>query len=220
MDTTAEKIKKILEFKKKSQADISRLVGISTQTMSSIMNGKSKPNWDFLTVVNKELDVNLNWLIANDGEPYKTKQPLLTTDRIEISYWEELPENLKNPKIMSVWFDREIIENAWGMSAEHLCIIPMVGDKMAHYWYPIYNNDILIVDTSQDYIMGNGVYFATSRNNTRFWIREMQILINNDVQVKGFAPSGDTTKVISADTLKEADFKIIGKVIKNVSFRL
>lgn len=143
-----------------------------------------------------------------------------TADRIEISYWKELPENLKNPKIMSVWFDREIIENAWGMSAEHLCIIPMVGDKMTHYWYPIYNNDILIVDTSQDYIMGNGVYFATSRNNTRFWIREMQILINNDVQVKGFAPSGETTKVISADTLKEADFKIIGKVIKNVSFRL
>lgn len=143
-----------------------------------------------------------------------------TTDRIEISYWNELPENLKNPKIMSVWFDREIIENAWGMSAEHLCIIPMVGDKMTHYWYPIYNNDILIVDTNQDYIMGNGVYFATSRNNSRFWIREMQILINNDVQVKGFSPSGETTKVISAETLKEADFKIIGKVIKNVSFRL
>ena len=141
-------------------------------------------------------------------------------DRIEIGYWKDLPENLKNPKIASVWFDREIIENAWGMSAEHLCIVPMVGDKMTHYWYPIYNNDILIVDTNQDYIMGNGVYFATSRNNTRFWIREMQILINNDVQVKGFAPSGETTKVISADTLKEADFRIIGKVIKNVSFRL
>lgn len=143
-----------------------------------------------------------------------------TADRIEISYWKDLPENLKNPKIVSVWFDREIIENAWGMSAEHLYIVPMVGDKMTHYWYPIYNNDILIVDTSQDYIMGNGVYFATSRNNTRFWIREMQILINNDVQVKGFAPSGETTKIISTDTLKEADFKIIGKVIKNVSFRL
>ena len=141
-------------------------------------------------------------------------------DRIEISYWNDLPDNLKNPKIVSVWFDREIIENAWGMSAEHLCIVPMVGDKMTHYWYPIYNNDILIVDTSQDYIMGNGVYFATSKNNTRFWIREMQILINNDVQIKGFAPSGDTTKVLSAETLKEADFKIIGKVIKNVSFRL
>jgi phage repressor protein C with HTH and peptisase S24 domain len=158
--------------------------------------------------------------INQNSFPESTSNNYSLTDRIEIDYWEGLPEDLKNPNIMSVWFDREIIENAWGMKADHLCIIPMIGDKMTHYWYPIRNNDILIIDMSHNYIMGNGVYFAVSRNNTRFWIREMQILINNDIQIKGFAPSGETTKVISADTLKEADFKIIGKVIKNVSFRL
>jgi phage repressor protein C with HTH and peptisase S24 domain len=166
---------------------------------------------------------------AFKNEINKTNQKLTTNnnvyqfptgDRIEISYWSELPEELKNPKIVSVWFDREIIENAWGMSAEHLCIVPMVGDKMARYWYPIRPNDILIVDTSQDYIMGNGVYFATSRDNSRFWIREMQVLINNDIEFKGFSPSGNTTKVINSEQLKEAGFRIIGKVIKNVSFRL
>ena len=145
---------------------------------------------------------------------------ILSGDRIEISYWDKLPEELKNPKIVSCWFDREIIENSWGMSAEHLCIIPMIGDKMTRYWYPIRNNDILIVDTSQDYIMGNGVYFGTSQNNTRFWIREMQILMNNDIQIKGYAPSGDTTKVFTKEQLDEVDFRLIGKVIKNVSFRL
>lgn len=220
MDKSGEKIKQILYEKKLTQAQLANICQTSRTNVANAAGGFSKPNWDFLKSLNKNLDVNLNWFIADDGQAYKTTKTTLSTDRIEISYWKELPENLKNPKIMSVWFDREIIENAWGMSAEHLCIIPMVGDKMTHYWYPIYNNDILIVDTSQDYIMGNGVYFATSRNNTRFWIREMQILINNDVQVKGFSPSGETTKVISADTLKEADFKIIGKVIKNVSFRL
>lgn len=143
-----------------------------------------------------------------------------TADRIEINYWDKLPDELKNPKIVSCWFDREIIENAWGMSAEHLCIVPMVGDKMNRYWYPIRNDDILIVDTHQDHIMGNGVYFAVSHGNTRFWIREMQILINNDIEFKGFSPSGDTTKVITKEQLEEADFKLIGKVIKNVSFRL
>lgn len=141
-------------------------------------------------------------------------------DRIEINYWKDLPEDLKNPRIVSVWFDKEIIENAWGMSAEHLCIIPMIGDKMAHYWYPIRPNDILIVDTSHNYIMGNGVYFATSRNNSRFWIREMQVLINNDVEFKGFSPSGETTKIFTPQDLENVDFKLIGKVIKNVSFRL
>lgn len=141
-------------------------------------------------------------------------------DRIEIAYWEHLPEALKNPKIVSCWFDREIIENAWGMSAEHLCIIPMVGDKMARYWYPIRNGDILIVDLNQDYIMGNGVYFATSQNNTRFWIREMQVLISQNIEIKGYAPSGETTKVFTKEQLEEVNFQLIGKVIKNVSFRL
>lgn len=160
-------------------------------------------------------------LTQNSTSPIQSMiNELQTFDRVEINYWRDLPDDLKNPRIASVWFDKEIIENAWGMRAEHLCIVPMIGDKMAHYWYPIRPNDILIVDTSQDYIMGNGVYFGVSRNNTRFWIREMQVLINNDIEFKGFSPSGDTTKTLSKDQLDEAGFKLIGKVIKNVSFRL
>lgn len=143
-----------------------------------------------------------------------------TADRIEINYWEQLPDELKNPKIISCWFDREIIENAWGMSAEHLCIVPMVGDKMSHYWYPIRNGDILIVDMQQDHIMGNGVYFGTSQNNTRFWVREMQILMNQEIEFSGYAPSGETKKIYTTLDLEKVDFKLIGKVIKNVSFRL
>ena len=165
----------------------------------------------------KRLEQKLNISLTTENQTNVMRFPV---DRIEIFYWDKLPEELKNPRIVSCWFDKEIIENAWGMSAEHLCIVPMVGDKMTRYWYPIRNGDILIVDTSQDYIMGNGVYFATSRNNTHFWIREMQALINDDTQIKGFAPSGDTVKVFTTEQLKEVDFKLIGKVIKNVSFRL
>ncbi len=106
------------------------------------------------------------------------------------------------------------------MNDDHLCIIPMVGDKMTRYWYPIRHGDILIVDLNQNYIMGNGVYFGTSQKNTRFWIREMQILLNQSVEFKGFAPSGDTTKVFTQSQLENVDFRLIGKVIKNVSFRL
>lgn len=164
----------------------------------------------------EQIEDKLNIKLTSDYQ----QNIMPVSDRIEINYWNKLPDELKNPRIESVWFDREIIENAWGMSAEHLCIIPMVGDKMTRYWYPIRNGDILIVDTSQDHIMGNGVYFATSQNNTRFWIREMQILINQDIEFKGYAPSGNTTKVFTQAQLQEVDFKLIGKVIKNVSFRL
>ena len=48
----------------------------------------------------------------------------------------------------------------------------------------------------------------------------MQILINRDIEFKGYAPSGETSKVYTAQQLEEVDFRLIGKVIKNVSFRL
>lgn len=197
-----------------NQAELGRVLGVSRANINYKKQANVLLSDEDVKKIETYYNVNLT---PNNSSNLLQFSP---SDRIEISYWSELPEDLKNPKIVSVWFDREIIENAWDMSAEHLCIVPMVGDKMARYWYPIRPNDILIVDTSQDYIMGNGVYFATSRDNTRFWIREMQVLFNNDIEFKGFSPSGDTTKVINSEQLKEAGFRVIGKVIKNVSFRL
>lgn len=200
-----------------NQSELCKITGVKQSTMSVRSTRDSDFTSDEIVMLNKYYKINL---FANEGLISNNITNTFQPDRIEINYWSELPEALKNPKVVSCWFDKEIVENAWGMSAEHLCIVPMVGDKMSRYWYPIRSGDILIVDMSQDYIMGNGVYFATSRNNTRFWIREMQVLFNNSVEFKGFSPSGDTTKVISSEQLQEAGFKIIGKVIKNVSFRL
>ena len=70
MNTTGEKLKKILEDKNLTQSDLSGIVGVSRQTMSSIISNASKPNWDFLTKLNTELNVNLNWLIADTGKMY------------------------------------------------------------------------------------------------------------------------------------------------------
>lgn len=200
-----------------NQAELGRVLGVSRANI----NYKKQANVLLSDEDVKKIETYYNVVLLEGGTKDLALMPLGgTVDRVEIGYWEELPDDLKKSKVQSVWFDREIIENDWEMNPDNLRIIPMIGDKMTHYWYPIYNNDILIVDTSQNYIMGNGVYFATSRNNTRFWIREMQVLINDDIQIKGFAPSGETTKVFKPEQLKEVDFKIIGKVIKNVSFRL
>lgn len=197
-----------------SQEEFGKALGTGRANISKRIKNKS-----VLTLEERQkLESYFNVILLEGGVKNLALMPL--NDRIEIGYWSELPEELKKSKIQSVWFDREIIENDWEMEAKDLCIIPMIGDKMSRYWYPIFSGNILIVDTSQDYIMGNGVYFATSRNNTRFWIREMQVLINDDIQIKGYAPSGDTVKVFSKQQLDEVGFKIIGKVIKNVSFRL
>lgn len=198
-----------------SQEEFGKALGTGRSNISLRIKNGSQVTHEEL----KKLESYFNVILLDGGVKTLAMMPL-NNDRIEIGYWSELPEELKKSKIQSVWFDREIIENDWEMEAKDLCIIPMIGDKMSRYWYPIFSGNILIVDTSQNQIMGNGVYFATSQNNTRFWIREMQVLINNDIQIKGFAPSGDTVKVFSKQELDAVDFKLIGKVIKNVSFRL
>lgn len=143
----------------------------------------------------------------------------LPSDIINIPYWEGLPEDLRTTDV-PVIVPADIINKHWCLNPEKIRVVPMVGDKMANYWYRINDNDVLIIDTSHNFIRGNGVYFATSRNNTHFWVREMQALINDDIQIKSFAPSGEVTKVFTPSLLKEVDFRVIGKVVKNVSFRL
>lgn len=143
-------------------------------------------------------------------------------DIIKIPYWSELPEELKHPEYSCVIAQKTSIEQDWNLKSENLCITVMNGDAMENFWYKIRNNDVLIVDTSETKINVNGcgVYFVTSRNNSMFWIREMQALYNGDIEFHSYSPSGVKTRVLTQLQLKEADFKVVGKVIKNVSFRL
>ena len=200
-----------------TQGMLCKICNVKQNTMSN----RAKLNSEFkdseIEALNKHYGVNLYLNITRNDIRITSFE--VEDDIIEIPYWEELPDDLKKFDV-PVTIPVELIKNHWFLNPDNLRIVPMVGDKMTNYWYRINDNDILIIDTSHTFIRGNGVYFATSRNNTCFWIREMQKLINEDVQIKGFAPSGETKKVFTQDELKEVDFRIIGKVIKNVSFRL
>lgn len=220
MSTMSEKFKFLRSEKALTQQELADLVECKKQNISNIEVGHQKPTVELMQKLYNKLEMNLNWLIADDGEPFQSGSNQNDSDVIKIPYWEGLSNEFKIPDFNFVTAERNLIKYHWFLNPNNLRIIPMVGDKMANYWYKINDSDILIVDTSHNYIRGNGVYFATSRNNTRFWIREMQMLINNDTQVRGFAPSGETTKIFTAAQLEEVDFKIIGKVIKNVSFKL
>lgn len=153
---------------------------------------------------------------------YNNQENKNTSDVIKIPYWADLPEELKHKEYTYVLAQRASIEQGWNLKPENLCITVMNGDAMENYWYRIRNNDVLIIDTNETKVNanGSGVYFATSRNNSMFWIREMQALYNGDIEFHSYAPSGTKTRILTQQQLQEADFRIIGKVIKNVSFRL
>ena len=193
-----------------TQIDIAEALGCGRSNISLRSKNNSRLTFEEIKKIEQYFNISLN-----------NQQTLQTdSDIINIPYWSELPEELKHPEYPYVLAQRVSIKKGWNVKPENLCIVPMVGDKLSKYWYPINDGDILIIDTSHNFIRGNGVYFATSRNNTRFWVREMQVLVNDDVELKGFAPSGETTRVLTRQQLEDVGFRIVGKVIKNVSFRL
>ena len=208
-----------------SQSDIARVFGVTRATINARAKNNSQVTFDEIKKLEKFYNVSLtaakfaSRLLEGSNFSFtgSYKPP---EDIIKIPYWSGLPDELKIPDFTCVTAERNVIKNHWYLNPDSLCIVPMFGNKMANYWYKINDSDILIIDTSHNKIVGNGVYFATSQNNTRFWVREMQNLINNDVEFKSFSPSGNTTRVMTKQELEEVDFRIIGKVIKNVSFRL
>ena len=202
------------------QSELCRITGVKQSTMSNRASLNSDFTSDEIMKLNEFYKINLFTNTRNNNNVAYAAKICPPDDIIKIPYWSGLPDELKIPDFTCVTAERNVIKNHWYLNPDSLRIVPMFGNKMANYWYKINDSDILIIDTSHNKIVGNGVYFATSQNNTRFWIREMQNLINNDVEFKAFSPSGNTTRVMTKQQLEEVDFKVIGKVVKNVSFRL
>lgn len=172
----------------------------------------------------KKAGTDLKFKNINQIEQYfnikLTKVENFVDDKAEIPYWSELPAEFKNPKIRSVWFDKEIIENAWYMSVDSLVVVPMIGDYLRNFWYRINDRDLLIIDTKQTDISESGVFFATSRNGQKFWVREMEEFVNGDVEFRRYLETEKEIKKYTCEELKAVGFKVIGRVVKNVSFKL
>lgn len=195
-----------------TQTDIADALGTGRSNISLRAKNNSQLSFEEIKKIESYFKVNL-------GEQ-KINNTLNNQDIIKIPYFEWLPDELKNPKYPDVVARSHSIDD-WG-NIENLRIVAMNGDKMEHFWYRIRNKDVLLIDTKETKINnnGSGVYFATSRNNTKFWVREMTETIDDGIEFKAYAPSGVTVRVLSKEQLADADFRIIGRVIKNVSLTI
>lgn len=165
-----------------------------------------------------KLEEALGIKLINSNNEYQRN---INNEIIKIPYINWLPEEMKNPKYSYMPAQRMSLDD-WSADIDSLRIVAMNGDKMEFFWYRIRNKDVLLVDTSERKVNnnGSGVYFATSRGKTKFWIREMTETIDDGIEFKAYAPSGLTTRVLTRQQLEDADFQIIGRVIKNVSLTI
>lgn len=78
-----------------SQSEISTQIGISNRVYSSYERGERKPSLEFLRTISLTYNINLNWLIADNGEMYNTSGVTQIEDK---QLFEEVKKSAKKNK--------------------------------------------------------------------------------------------------------------------------
>lgn len=163
------------------------------------------------------LPKNLN----NDNKVEENKSIRFSErEYVEIKYWEGLPDEFKLPELTSKWEDKEIIQNSWCKNYKDLRVIPMLGNRMDGYWYPMRNSDILIIDLSATDLSESGVYFFTTFKGKHLFVRELELQIDGNIDIHWFENRKSGNVIYTKEELENYDFKVIGRIVKNVSFIL
>jgi transcriptional regulator with XRE-family HTH domain len=67
MDTIGKRLKFIIEQRNQSQGEFAKILNLPRQIISNYVNDLSKPNYDVLFKLYKDLNINLNWFITGEG---------------------------------------------------------------------------------------------------------------------------------------------------------
>ena len=74
MNSIGEKIKFIRQDKGLTQAQFGESIGLTKQAVSNVENNLSNPSLDFISKLIVNYNINSNWLIAGEGEPYNKRK--------------------------------------------------------------------------------------------------------------------------------------------------
>ena len=67
-----ERLQTILSLENISAAQLASLLGIQRSTLSNLMRGRNKPSYDLiLAILTKLPNLNLDWLLKGEGQPYR-----------------------------------------------------------------------------------------------------------------------------------------------------
>ena len=92
MKNLNERIKLLRKQLNISQEEFANKLGITKQAISNIENAKSAPSIGVLYIMHDELDVNLNYIIAGNGDIFTSKKG---NEALKASLFKELELMLK-----------------------------------------------------------------------------------------------------------------------------
>lgn len=213
----------ILQLMKKepiSFADLGSVMGLSRQYVAKLKN--DEVDNDKLEIVEKHYNVK----IPRDFVLCERKN--VNSSVFAIPYWEgchECSDRLKRDDFIDLKLDIELI-NSWNVKPENLCIIAMPGEEMNGGEMPIANKDLLVIDISRNNPYESGVFFVTSHNCQRVYVRRLMETLNEKGQSVVFSTVDNEIykkaieKYWTKEMRTEADIKIIGRVITNATYTI
>ncbi len=216
MNKRLKELRKTLNLQ---QGEFAKNIGILQQQLSKYERGENKPSADFLAKLIEKTNVNINWLLTGNGNMFAQNSGAKETpDAVEIIYYENptLIETIKNPVITSIWLDRELIHNVWLKDEKNLRTLQMPGDTMDGGETPIKNKDMLIVDISDTNIQASGIFVYTTKNGSLIFINGIKQSPDGTYRFY-FRNSSYKEIHYTLDDLEKLGFKVIGRVIKNVT---
>lgn len=221
-----------LKNKKITQAEIARAL----KKDRSNINIKAKRGTELKLIEVEQLEKYFDVILTNDVlhlarivnkinnnnvDNITTNSECTCGEQFNVPYWENLPENLKRPKITSIHTDIELIENDWQLKSEIIRVIPMKGDCLQNYWYPMRHNDILAFDITNKDLNNDGIFVFTTNEGENIYIRKLNLLMDGNINVMDYTNhEPQIVKTITPEKAKEVNFEIIGRVFKNISLRI
>lgn len=151
----------------------------------------------------------------------KLKNRTICEDAVEIKYFEskKLKKTIHNSLVTSAWLDKEIVFDVWKRDPKNLRIIKMPGDRLDGGLYPFRSGDILLVDITKTDTLSPGIYVYTAYEEQYIAVARLAYRVSGKLQLTFNNPCYPTVEY-SAEELDSIGFKIIGRVIKNLSFTL
>lgn len=212
----SKNLKKVREFLKLSQNALAQQLNIAPAQYNTYERGTRKPSAEFFEKLVNVFNVNLNYLFTGQGDICISNQK--KADAIEVVYYQnpELEDVIKNPVITSIWIDRELVHDVWHRKEKDLRIVKMPGENMNGNGKPIKNRDVLLVDTTANNIFCAGVYVYTTHDGSMLFVNDIIQTPDGKVIISNWNKKYPSI-TYEATQLKEVNFKVIGRVIKNLS---
>lgn len=225
----SKKIKRLRRELELSQKEFAAKLGLTNKTVCYWETDRSIPTKGNIMLMCEILGIDKNYFYDELAIPEVKKVDKINTtsscDKCQNAY--EIPylqhDKLKNiierKNITSIFLDKELIDDIWGINPDNLRIMCMPSEAMSGGKYIFKRNDVLIIDTSVHSINSRGIYAYTADHDNIISVSYVSPMMGEGLEFT-YTNENYQPKTYSKEFLAQQKFTVLGRVIKNISFRM